>query len=111
MRDRVLVSQQDGVLVSCRSERDFTLGLHERGRFDRIFDLDECHLQSDDVESDRELAAGVRQAGADPGVRRQVPSRVHAFRGDSPDQANRPVDGQCRHELRRVPDVEHSCPN
>ena len=26
---------------------DFTLGLHERGRFDRIFDLERCHLQSE----------------------------------------------------------------
>ncbi len=26
---------------------DFTLGLHERGRFDEIFDLEKCHLQSD----------------------------------------------------------------
>jgi 23S rRNA (uracil1939-C5)-methyltransferase len=26
---------------------DFTLGLHERGHFDRIFDLNRCHLQSD----------------------------------------------------------------
>ncbi|MBK7142403.1 MAG: 23S rRNA (uracil(1939)-C(5))-methyltransferase RlmD [bacterium] len=28
-------------------EGDFTLGLHERGHFDRIFDLNECHLTSD----------------------------------------------------------------
>ena len=27
---------------------DFTLGLHERGRFDRIFDLQRCHLQSEE---------------------------------------------------------------
>ncbi|RMF57071.1 MAG: 23S rRNA (uracil(1939)-C(5))-methyltransferase RlmD, partial [Calditrichaeota bacterium] len=26
--------------------RDFALGLHVRGRFDRILDIDECHLQS-----------------------------------------------------------------
>jgi 23S rRNA (uracil1939-C5)-methyltransferase len=26
---------------------DFTLGLHERGSFDRIFDLERCHLQSE----------------------------------------------------------------
>ncbi|MFQ5676577.1 MAG: 23S rRNA (uracil(1939)-C(5))-methyltransferase RlmD [bacterium] len=26
--------------------RDFALGLHIRGRFDKILDLDECHLQS-----------------------------------------------------------------
>ncbi|PWB68119.1 23S rRNA (uracil(1939)-C(5))-methyltransferase RlmD, partial [candidate division GN15 bacterium] len=26
---------------------DFTLGLHERGRFDRIFDLQQCYLQSE----------------------------------------------------------------
>lgn len=26
---------------------EFTLGLHERGHFDRIFDLNRCHLQSD----------------------------------------------------------------
>ncbi len=26
---------------------DFSLGLHERGHFDRIFDLNQCHLQSD----------------------------------------------------------------
>ncbi len=26
---------------------DFTLGLHERGRFDRIFDLEKCYLESD----------------------------------------------------------------
>jgi len=26
---------------------DFTLGLHERGRFDRIFDLHQCYLQSE----------------------------------------------------------------
>jgi 23S rRNA (uracil1939-C5)-methyltransferase len=28
----------------------FTLGLHERGHFDRIFDLDRCHLQSEDAD-------------------------------------------------------------
>ncbi len=28
----------------------FTLGLHERGHFDRIFDLESCHLQSDDAD-------------------------------------------------------------
>jgi 23S rRNA (uracil1939-C5)-methyltransferase len=28
------------------SPRGFVLGLHERGQFDRIFDIDECHLQS-----------------------------------------------------------------
>lgn len=28
-------------------EGDFTVGLHERGHFDRIFDLNRCHLQSD----------------------------------------------------------------
>jgi 23S rRNA (uracil1939-C5)-methyltransferase len=29
------------------SSRGFVLGLHERGRFDRIFDVVECHLESD----------------------------------------------------------------
>jgi len=29
------------------SERKFVLGLHERGRFDRIFDIIQCHLESD----------------------------------------------------------------
>jgi len=35
---------------TCKSEiaeRGFTLGLHERGRFDRVFDINKCHLQSD----------------------------------------------------------------
>ncbi|MDF1545483.1 MAG: 23S rRNA (uracil(1939)-C(5))-methyltransferase RlmD, partial [bacterium] len=32
--------------VDTSEERGFTLGLHERGRFDKIFDLDHCHLQS-----------------------------------------------------------------
>jgi 23S rRNA (uracil1939-C5)-methyltransferase len=27
---------------------DFTLGLHQRGMFDRIFDLDKCYLQSEE---------------------------------------------------------------
>ncbi len=30
-----------------RPDGDFTLGLHERGRFDEIFDLEHCYLQSD----------------------------------------------------------------
>lgn len=29
------------------SEPGFVLGLHERGRFDRIFDIVDCHLESD----------------------------------------------------------------
>jgi 23S rRNA (uracil1939-C5)-methyltransferase len=32
------------------TEDGFTLGLHERGHFDRIFDLKSCHLQSDDAD-------------------------------------------------------------
>ena len=31
------------------TEDGFTLGLHERGHFDRIFDLERCHLQSEDA--------------------------------------------------------------
>jgi 23S rRNA (uracil1939-C5)-methyltransferase len=30
-----------------KPEGEFTLGLHHRGRFDLIFDLDRCHLQSE----------------------------------------------------------------
>jgi len=30
-----------------KSPRGFVLGLHERGRFDFIFDVEECHLQSE----------------------------------------------------------------
>ncbi len=33
--------------VSDESSRGFVLGLHECGRFDRIFDLERCHLQSE----------------------------------------------------------------
>jgi len=33
--------------VSDESPRGFVLGLHERGRFDRIFDVEQCRLQSD----------------------------------------------------------------
>lgn len=32
------------------TEDGFTLGLHERGHFDRIFDLERCHLQSEDAD-------------------------------------------------------------
>ena len=31
------------------AEDSFTLGLHERGHFDRIFDLKECHLQTEEA--------------------------------------------------------------
>ncbi len=37
---------------------DFTLGLHERGHFDRIFDLNECHLTS---ETSNRLVHWIRQ--------------------------------------------------
>ncbi len=33
--------------VSDKSPRGFVLGLHERDRFDNIFDVNRCHLQSD----------------------------------------------------------------
>jgi 23S rRNA (uracil1939-C5)-methyltransferase len=35
------------VCPSDKSPRGFVLGLHERGQFDRIFDISECHLQSE----------------------------------------------------------------
>lgn len=40
----------------------FALGLHERGRFDRIFDIEKCHLQSD---TSNRLVNFIRQAAAD----------------------------------------------
>lgn len=44
-RQRWLTSSEienDAIIKS----REFALGLHVRGRFDRVLDLDECHLQS-----------------------------------------------------------------
>lgn len=40
------------------SPRGFVLGLHERGRFDRIFDVERCHLQS---ERSNELVGFLRE--------------------------------------------------
>ncbi|MFH1699136.1 MAG: 23S rRNA (uracil(1939)-C(5))-methyltransferase RlmD [Candidatus Zixiibacteriota bacterium] len=34
------------VLATQGGQEQFVLGLHERGRFDHIFDIEECHLQS-----------------------------------------------------------------
>lgn len=34
------------VLTTQGDVEEFVLGLHERGRFDRIFNIEECHLQS-----------------------------------------------------------------
>ncbi|MEE9442836.1 MAG: 23S rRNA (uracil(1939)-C(5))-methyltransferase RlmD [candidate division Zixibacteria bacterium] len=34
------------VLATRDGREQFVLGLHERGRFDHIFDIEECHLQS-----------------------------------------------------------------
>ncbi len=42
--------------------RGFVLGLHERGRFDRIFDVEKCHLQS---EMSNRLVNFIRQKAAD----------------------------------------------
>ncbi len=42
--------------------RGFVLGLHERGRFDRIFDVEKCHLES---ETSNRLVNFIRQAVAD----------------------------------------------
>ncbi|HUV31758.1 MAG TPA: 23S rRNA (uracil(1939)-C(5))-methyltransferase RlmD [Acidobacteriota bacterium] len=43
----------------------FTLGLHRRGRFDEIFDLHECHLQS---QLSNRLVDRVRRFVADEGI-------------------------------------------
>jgi 23S rRNA (uracil1939-C5)-methyltransferase len=40
------------------ADSSFRLGLHERGRFDSIFDVEQCHLQS---ESSNRIVAAVRE--------------------------------------------------
>jgi 23S rRNA (uracil1939-C5)-methyltransferase len=45
-----------------QTARGFVLGLHERGRFDRIFDIEQCHLQS---ETSNRLVNFIRQKAAD----------------------------------------------
>jgi 23S rRNA (uracil1939-C5)-methyltransferase len=45
-----------------QTPRGFVLGLHERGRFDRIFDVEKCHLQS---ETSNRLVNFIRQKVAD----------------------------------------------
>ncbi len=46
-RQRWLTSEELN-LPELKKSKDFALGLHIRGRFDRILDLDTCHLQSED---------------------------------------------------------------
>ncbi len=50
------IAEDDG------ADRDFVLGLHERGRFDRIFDVEKCHLQS---ETSNRLVNFMRRTAAD----------------------------------------------
>jgi len=48
-----------------RSPGGFVLGLHERGRFDSIFDLHRCHLQS---ETSNQIVAFLREKVSDLGL-------------------------------------------
>lgn len=44
--DQRWLSHQEIERNAITKPRDFALGLHVRGRYDKILDLDECHLQS-----------------------------------------------------------------
>ncbi|MFZ5981013.1 MAG: 23S rRNA (uracil(1939)-C(5))-methyltransferase RlmD [Candidatus Zixiibacteriota bacterium] len=46
-RDRFFYRNKMEFSFHVDNERDFTLGLHRRGRFDEIFDIDRCLLESE----------------------------------------------------------------